>query len=62
MYVELGEQHDFSIYQLSQTVIAAFFNLSVKAAHRKTVIVSVSSCAHYKIIYKKSAWSFCVIL
>lgn len=53
MYVELGEQHDFSLYQQSQTVIAAFFNISVNAAHRKTVIISSSSRMHYKIIYKK---------
>lgn len=31
MYVELDEQHDSSLYQLSQTMIAAFFNISVKS-------------------------------
>lgn len=61
MYVELDEQHDSSLYQLSQTMITAFFNISVKAAHRKTVLVSSSSCVQYKIIYKKSAWGVYVI-
>ena len=56
MYVELGEQHDFILYRPSQMVIAAFLNISVKAAHRKTVTESSSSRVHYKIIYSKSAW------
>lgn len=61
MYAELDEKHDSSHYQLSQTTIAAFFNISVKAAHGKTVIVSSSSCVQCKIIYKKSAWGVYVI-
>ncbi len=61
MYVELGEQHDFSLYRRSQTVIAAFLNISVKAAYRKTVTVSSSSLVYYKIIYKKSARGVYVI-
>ena len=45
MYVELDEQHDFSLYQRSQMVIAAFLNISVKAAHRKTVSEQLVPCA-----------------
>lgn len=61
MYVKLSEHHDFSLCQLSQTVIAAFFNISVKAAHRKTVTLCCLSRVHHKNIYKKSAWGVYVI-
>lgn len=62
MYVKLDEQHEFSLYQLGQMVIAEFFNISVKAAHRKAVTVSSFTRMHYKIIYKESARGVCVIL
>ncbi len=61
MYVKLDEQHEFCLYQLSQMVIAEFFSISVKTAHRKTFTVNSSSHVHYKIIYKKSAWGVYVI-
>lgn len=61
LYVELEVQHDSSHYQISQMIIAAFVNISVKAAHRKTVRVSSSSRVQYKIIYKKSACGVYVI-